>query len=107
MKVLVNQTGWELLPDSQSGEARPQDDPEGGAASAGASKPGSGVFAKTVQPDTSPDSFSPTEPAPPPGEEESAQAAPLSLPRPPALPQFATGLPVTDPSGGSEPPEVA
>lgn len=83
MKVLVNTSGWEM-------DAEPEaDTPE-----AAAVKPGSGIYAKAEQKggeraepttgDFSPESFSPTEPAPPSDDAE----LDVALPPPPSLPKF-------------------
>jgi hypothetical protein len=75
MKVLVNPTGWEM-----TAEAAEEPTPE----ATGAVVKSSGVYAKTREPDRSPESFSPTEPAP-------ASDDPLdnevTLPPPPSLPR--------------------
>ncbi|NUO52966.1 MAG: hypothetical protein HOV80_29315 [Polyangiaceae bacterium] len=77
MKVLVNPTGWEM-----TAEAAEEPTPE----ATGAVVKSSGVYAKTHEPDRSPESFSPTEPAP-------ASDDPLdnevTLPPPPSLPRIA------------------
>lgn len=83
MKVLVNTAGWELDAEAEA------DTPE-----AAAVKPGSGVFAKTEQKasevrepttgDFSPESFSPTEPAPPSDDAD----LDVVLPPPPSLPKI-------------------
>lgn len=77
MKVLVNTAGWELAADAEA------DTPEAPGA-----KPGSGVFPKTTAAnltgDHSPESFSPTEPAP----ASDDPALDVALPPPPSLPKI-------------------
>lgn len=78
MKVLVKPTGWEMLAADGAEEPTPE------AGEAGVK--GSGVFAKTIDRDRSPESFSPTEPAPPSDDPE--DQGDVTLPPPPSLPRF-------------------
>lgn len=80
MKVLVNTAGWELDAEAETGAAPAT--PEAGA------KPGSGVFPKTNVAnqigDHSPESFSPTEPAP----ASDDPALDVVVPPPPSIPKI-------------------
>ncbi len=93
MKVLVNQAGWALL-------SEPEEQPSSDAGNA-ATKTGSGVFAKAERPaddasgaelaadrgDWSPESFSPTEPAPA-SDDPADGVEDVKLPPPPSLPRI-------------------
>jgi len=87
VKVLVNVAGWELS--SEAEDQTPEAPALDGERPTSANKVSSGVFAKASRAaafgDHSPESFSPTEPAPP---SDDPEAADVTLPPPPSLPKI-------------------